>query len=230
MMMESWMISMEFSGKGGISTESGKLELLRQVAAGIAAQFGSSCEVVVHDLSRHPDHSIVAIVNGHVSGRKVGDGASTVVLEQMETNDPEPKDHLCYLTKTPDGKILKSSTVYIRNSKGKVSAILSINYDISKLLMVEDAVRELITTQEPQPAEPERIVNVNDLLEDLIEQSVALVGKPVALMNKEDKVKAIQFLNDTGAFLITKSGDKICKFFGISKYTLYSYIDESKSD
>lgn len=149
MIMGSWMISMEFSGKGGISTESGKLELLRQVAAGIAAQFGSSCEVVVHDLSRHPDHSIVAIVNGHVSGRKVGDGASAVVLEQMETNDPEPKDHLCYLTKTPDGKILKSSTVYIRNSKGKVSAILSINYDISKLLMVEDAVRELITTQEP---------------------------------------------------------------------------------
>ena len=30
-----------------------------------------------------------------------------------------PKDHLCYLTKTPDGKILKSSTVYIRDRKGK---------------------------------------------------------------------------------------------------------------
>ena len=206
MIMGSWMISMEFSGKGGISTESGKLELLRQVAAGIAAQFGSSCEVVVHDLSRHPDHSIVAIVNGHVSGRKVGDGASAVVLEQMETNDPEPKDHLCYLTKTPDGKILKSSTVYIRNSKGKVSAILSINYDISKLLMVEDAVR------------------------DLIEQSVALVGKPVALMNKDDKVKAIQFLNQNGAFLVTKSGDKIAKYFGISKYTLYSYIDTKQQE
>ena len=39
------MISMEFSGKGGISTESGKLELLRQVAAGIAAQFGSSWNI-----------------------------------------------------------------------------------------------------------------------------------------------------------------------------------------
>ena len=203
--------------------------MLRQVAAGIAAQFGSNCEVVVHDLSRHPDHSIVEIVNGHVTGRKVGDGASHVVIEQLQTNDPEPKDHLCYLTKTPDGKILKSSTVYIRNSKGKVSAIFSINYDISKLLMVESAVRDLISTgEETQQTEPEKIVNINDLLDDLIEQSVALVGKPVALMHKEDKVKAIQFLNETGAFLITKSGDKVCKYFGISKYTLYSYIDESK--
>ena len=139
--------------------------MLKQVAKGIAAQFGSSCEVVVHDLSRHPDHTIVAIENGHVSGRKVGDGASHVVIEQMETNDPEPKDHLCYLTKTPDGKILKSSTVYIRNGKGKVSGILAINYDISRLLMVESAVQELISVQESTQSEPEKIVNVNDLLE-----------------------------------------------------------------
>ncbi len=211
--------------KEELPTESGKLEMLRQVANGIAAQFGTNCEVVVHDLSRNPDHSIVHIVNGHVSGRKVGDGASNVVMEQLETNDPEPRDHLCYLMKTPDGKILKSSTVYIRNGKGKVSAILAINYDISKLMMVESAVRELISTPEPQQSEPEKIVNINDLLEDLIQQSVALVGKPVALMNKDDKVKAIQFLSQNGAFLVTKSGDKIAKYFGISKYTLYSYID-----
>ena len=70
--------------------------------------------------------------------------------------------------------------------------------------------------------------NVNDLLDHLIEESVALVGKPVALMNKDDKVTAIQFLNDSGAFLITKSGDKVANYFGISKYTLYSYIDVNK--
>ena len=47
-------------------------------------------------------------------------------------------------------------------------------------------------------------------------------------MNKEEKVKDIQFLNDAGAFLITKSGDKVAKYFGISKFTLYSYIDVNK--
>lgn len=200
------------------------------MASGIAAQFGDSCEVVVHDLSRHPDHSIVFIENGEISGRKVGDGASHVVMEQLQTNDPEPQDHLCYLTKTPDGKILKSSTVYIRNSKGKVSAIFSINYDISKLLMVEGALHDLLSVGDPQQSEPEKIVNINDLLDDLIQQSVALVGKPVALMNKDDKVKAIRFLNQNGAFLVTKSGDKVAKYFGISKYTLYSYIDTKQQE
>ena len=183
--------------------ESNRLEMLKQIADALAAQFGPNCEVVIHDLSaQNAEHPIVYIVNGHVTGRKVGDGASYVVVEQLTTNDPAPRDHLAYLTRTPDGKILKSSTVYIRNSKGKVSAILAINYDISKLLMVESAVHDLISTGEPQQA----------------------------LMNKEDKVRAIRFLNQNGAFLVTKSGDKIAKYFGISKYTLYSYIDTKQQE
>ena len=77
--------------------------------------------------------------------------------------------------------------------------------------------------------EPKKIThNVTDLLDTLIDQSVALVGKPVALMTKDDKVAAIQYLNDAGAFLITKSGDKVSSFFGISKFTLYSYMDANK--
>lgn len=209
--------------------EAAKLDSLRQIAKGIAAQFGSNCEVVVHDVSsRDPEHSIVAIENGHVTGRKVGDGASHVALEQVRNADAQPSDHYCYLMRTPDGKILKSSTMYIRDRRGKVVAILGINYDISALLLVESAVHELVSTGDDEPAEPEKIINVNDVLNELIEQSVALVGKPVALMNKDDKMRAIGFLNQSGAFLVTKSSDKVAKYFGISKYTLYSYIDKQE--
>ena len=206
------------------------LNELKRVAKGIAATFGSNCEVVIHDVTgKGTDSTIVAIENGHVTGRKVGDGASQVALEQHIHADWQPEDRLCYLTKTPDGKVLKSSTVYLRGKNGKVGAILGINYDISALLMVEGAVRELTDAHnDTGTSEPQKIVNVNDLLDELITQSVALVGKPVALMNKEDKMKAIGFLSQSGAFLVTKSGDKIAKYFGISKYTLYSYIDKQE--
>lgn len=184
--------------------------------------------MVVHDLSgKGSDSTIVAIENGHVTGRKVGDGASRVVLEQTRDAEAQPEDRLRYLTRTPDGKILKSSTMYIRGRNGRVTAILSINYDISALLMVESAVSEITRTADGD-REPQQIVNVNDMLDELIEKSVELVGKPAALMNKEDKMKAIGFLSQSGAFLITKSGDKIAKYFGISKYTLYSYIDKQE--
>ena len=118
-----------------------RLEMLKQIAQAMAAQFGNNCEVVIHDLTaKDPEKSIVYIVNGHVTGRRLGDGPSTVVMEQILRAPENPKDHLGYLTRTPDGKILKSSTVYIRDSRGRVNAILSINYDISSLLMIESAI------------------------------------------------------------------------------------------
>ncbi len=207
--------------------EKKRLDMLKQLADGIAAQFGEKCEVVIHDVNAM-NHSIVYIVNGHVSGRKVGDGGSRVVIEQAIQADAQPKDELCYLTRTPDGKILKSSSIYIRNARGVVTAIFSINYDVTNLIMLRQELDEALPSRDSKQMEPERILNVNDLLDDLIEQSAELVGKPVALMNKQDKIRAIQFLNQSGAFLVTKSGDKVAKYFGISKYTLYSYIDANK--
>ena len=48
------------------------LQFCFQLARGIAQQFGSNCEVVVHELdSNDVDHSIVAIENGQVSWRSV---------------------------------------------------------------------------------------------------------------------------------------------------------------
>ncbi len=209
------------------------LSFLKQIAKGLAVQFGENCEVAIHALAKESlDHSVVHIENGHVSNRMVGDGPSRVVLEALKQDEKlkNLEDHLGYLTKTSDGRILKSSTMYFRDDDEHVRYILSINFDITNLLFVENSLKALTTTEVPKgDAEPAKIAqNVNDLLDDLIEQSVTLVGKPVALMSKEDKIVAIQFLNDAGAFLITKSGDKVSKYFGISKYTLYSYIDINK--
>ena len=213
--------------RSGYMLKESELEALRRIAKGIAAQFGSNCEVVVHEISeRSTSNSIVAIENGHVTGRQLGDGPSQVVLEQLGKGDKCPEDHLCYLTRTPDGKLLKSTSVYIPSSDGKAGAVFGINFDISTLVMAEQALNSLTTTLSSEEETPARIThNVNDLLDDLIEQSDRLVGKPVALMTKEDKVRAIRFLDDHGALLITKSGDKIANHFGISKYTLYSYLD-----
>ena len=206
------------------------LDFYKRLAKALAMEFGDNCEVLVHDLTvGDPEHTIVAIENGHVSHRQTGDGPSQVALEAMQEKHPENlQDRSGYLLRTHDGRIVKSSTVYIRNEQGGVDGIFCVNYDITSLLMAQKAVGSLLTHQEEHRSAsiPQ---NVNELLDDLIEQSVERVGKPVALMTKDDKIAAIQFLNNAGAFLVTKSGDKISKFFGISKYTLYSYIDASKN-
>lgn len=208
-----------------------RLDLLKQMAHGIAVQFGPSCEVLIHDLTGGDlEHTVVHVENGAVTGRSVGDGPSHVVLDLMKAQESPREDHLAYLTRTPGGKILKSSTLYIRDGQGRPEAVFAINFDISALLTVENAVRDLTAPRDASAREPERITkNVADLLDDLLRESEELVGKPVALMDREDKIRAIRFLSDSGALLITKSGDKIAAHFGISKYTLYSYLDSEKS-
>jgi predicted transcriptional regulator YheO len=208
------------------------LDFYRRLASALAQQFGSNCEVVVHDLTgEDPDHTIAIIENGHVTHRKVGDGPSRIVLEALHAEHPEAlEDSAGYLMKTHDGRILKSSTVYIRNEHGGIDGVFSINYDITELLMAERAIDSILNHKVDRSV-PERIpISVNDLLDDLIEQAAAKIGKPVAMMTKDDKIRAIRFLNNAGAFLVTRSGDKVSKYFGISKYTLYSYIDAKTSD
>ena len=198
-----------------------KLDFLKQIGHGLAVQFGSSCEIVIHDLNQEDlTHSIVYIENGHVSNRQTGDGPSGIVLEALKSDPEKIQDKLSYLTKTDDGRILKSSTMYIRGEDNNIDNIFSLNYDITALLTVQSAVQPLIQTEaesrtdgseEPKSAPTTIPHNVTELLDQLIEQ-----------------VTVVQYLNNAGAFLITKSGDKVSSLLGISKFTLYSYMDAGK--
>ncbi len=201
------------------------------LAHGVALHYGKSCEVAVHDLTGEnaADSSIIYIENGEVTGRKVGDGASAVVLEELSQPGTERNDRIGYFTKTSDGKVLKSTTVYIRDERGKAIAIFSINHDITALSVAASALGEM--TAPSTASKPETITpHVEELLDELLWQSVERIGKPVQLMNKDDKTRAIRFLNSKGALLITKSGDKIAKYFGISKFTLYSYLTDENNE
>lgn len=216
---------------GRCAMDQSQKDFLERLAKGVAAQFGKNCEVVVHDLkSEDPNSTIIAIENGEVSGRTLGDGPSHVVLKALHTDPDKLQDRLAYLTKTEDGKVLRSSTIFIRDEKGVPEAVFSINYDTSLFMAMVDNLSDFLTlSDDPASKNPEEIShNVNDLLDELIEESVRIVGKPVSLMTREDKVRAIGFLNDNGAFLVTKAGQKVCTYFGISKYTLYNYLDEAK--
>lgn len=202
----------------------------QRLAHGLALQFGPNCEIVVHDLaSAELESSIVAIENGHVSGRKLGDGPSHVVLEALNSKD-ELTDREPYFTKTGDGKVLKSSTIFIRDDDDEVIGVLAINYDITLLKGFEQILWSFIGEEASKNINPEPITrNIGDLLDDLLAECERIVGRPAALMTKDERIRAIGYLDRRGAFLISKSSEKACEFFGISKYSFYSYLNEAKA-
>ncbi|MFV0352794.1 MAG: transcriptional regulator [Oscillospiraceae bacterium] len=201
-------------------------KFLKRLSKGISTLFGSNCEVTVHDLTKGYENTIIAIENGHVTNRHIGDGASEAVLEALKNNSTL-HDHYSYMARTKDGRVVKSTSIYVRDENNKVIGLFGINYDVTELMMAQRAIDSLLVIDKPENDSKNVTIttNVNDLLDQLIADADAYVGKPVAMMSKEDKTAAIHYLNDKGAFLVKKAGDKVARHYDISKYTLYNYMD-----
>ena len=48
------------------------------------------------------------------------------------------------------------------------------------------------------------------------------------LMNKEEKIRALDYLDQKGVFKITKTSLLLCDAMQIYKYTLYNYLEEAR--
>lgn len=196
---------------------------------GLTAIFGTNCEVVLHDLTESYESTVVMIENGHVTDRRVGDCGSNLGLEVLR-GTVRNGDKYGYFTNTRDGRVLRSSSVYVRDDEGKVIGCLCINFDVSNLMVADKTIRSLISSGEGEKEEEFFVNDVNQLLDALLQKAMEEVGKPVSYMTRDDRIRVVKYLDQKGAFLITKSGNRICQFLDISKFTLYSYLDEIHSE
>lgn len=212
-----------------VQTIQDEFAFLTILVKGLAAQFGENCEVALHDLTRPYDSTIVAIENGHITGRKVGDPGTNLGLELLRGDQMDDGHKFNYVTQTKDGRLLRSTSMYMKNSEGRTIGALCINLDITNLKLAEKALQGLTGSGLATDVRESFVTNVGDLLDALLQEAQEQVGKPVAAMTKEDKQTMIALLDRKGAFLIKKGGEKICTYLNISKYTLYNYLEETKS-
>jgi predicted transcriptional regulator YheO len=197
----------------------------------IAATIGRNCEVVLHDFSI-PDHSIIKIANGHVTNRQVGGPATDLVLPFLEDNTKAPEAICGYRNRTSQGTELKSTTVFIRNTKGKIIGALCINIDITPFMFAKTVIDDFamaspVDTGNGNPVTAERYeMNVDSLINDLLEKSINRIGKPVVHMNREDKLNVVRDLKQKGFFLIKASAKKLARRLSVSLPTVYKYLEE----
>jgi predicted transcriptional regulator YheO len=197
-------------------------QLLKQLMSLIASHFGDRCEVVLHDLSNEYNHTIIDIHNGHITGREIGGCGSNLGLEVLSGNVKDG-DRFNYVTTTSDGKILRSSSLYIKNNAGVVIGSLCINLDITESIQFEGFLHKY---NHFETGQKEFFAHdINSLLEFLIQQAQQIIGKAPREMNKDERLAFLSQLDSKGAFQIAKSSVRICKELDISKFTLYSDLD-----
>ena len=195
--------------------------VLTRMGDAIAKTFGDNCEVVVHDLNNELESTISYIKNGHVTNRKLGDGASALVLDVINHSEMNHEDELNYVIRDGE-KYIKCSSLFFKEND-TLRYIFAINFDITYLIKTQEAINQLVVHEDEEQFDAFP-VDVNDMLDRLILQSIDKVGKPINEMNYKEKSIAIKFLDECGAFLIKKAGDKVAEVFGISKYTIYNHM------
>ncbi len=201
------------------------LDLCSRLADGLAEAIGKSCEAVVHDFE-DPEHSIVAIANAHITGRKVGDTVDVLGLQLLR--NPPPGDLLNYRTETKSGRVLRSSSIFLRKDSGEIFGAICINYDISELIKLQQWLQNSVLPVTGDVHE-EFEHDVDSILDHLIRDAVRSTGKEIADLTREDKIAVITYLENKGAFLIRYSADRVAELLGISKYTIYNYLEEVKA-
>jgi len=196
----------------------------------LAEMFDPHLEVAVHDL-RYPEHSIIAIFNGHITGRNVGEGTSDLGYEKVSGKVPDKVVN--YKNESPDGKPLKSSSLTIRNYKGDIIGSLGLNFDISVFDQFSNVLSIFTNTEENTIIRGKEAFFYGNTKEDIhiaINHYKISNGLTNKVLSRKDKHDVIRFLirgghlNKRGAVAI------IGEALSVTRPTVYKYIKEIKSN
>lgn len=196
---------------------------------------GPYVEVVLHDLTQ-PEHSVVAIANGHISNRTLGSSIlsgpkddkafATAIKELSVRGDPVHSVVQTYPTVTASGQQLKSATVIFRDTAGDPFAALCLNADLSMFHLALAWLERLVDTKsEPVPVQ-EDAPEMDVLMRDIISDAVRAFGKPVSMMSKEEKLHAVKAMMQRGLFIVKGGVERAAKALGVTRFTVYNYLDE----
>ena len=197
------------------------LQFLKRLAEGISKTFGSSCETVIHDM-KNKEQSILYIYNNEVTKRNPGDRLNILGTPQDVNDFYNGVDLINCQGKTNEGNLIKSSTFHLKGKEYHYA--LGINFDYTHLSLAESALREL--TKVGESLETMMKESGEDKIQTIFNDCLQKVGKPVALMNKKDRLKLISLLQEQSAFSFQKSIIFISEKLNVSRFTIYNYLKE----
>ncbi|PJE97262.1 DNA-binding protein [Streptomyces carminius] len=200
---------------------------LAPVVDGIAATLGSFCEVVVHDF-RRPERSVAAIA-GSVTGRTVGGSMSEIGMGILARGD-EARDELNYVTRTRDGKLVKSSTMVLRDSTGTVFGALCVNLDITAVNQVHALIGGLAGVTTPAAVPTTTFGDdIGSVVDAVVDTYQLRENKPWSDLSRTERLDLFTRLHERGVFAVRRSVPQVAARLGISRASAYNYLAEVRA-
>lgn len=209
---------------------------------------GPDYEIVLQDLD--PEHqAIVAIANGHISGRQIGSPLTDASLQMLSTKAYETNEFLCnYRGITVNGHMLRSSTMFIKDEDGAPIGFLCINFDDSRFSELHDRLLHAIhpesfLTRPPAAScadipkmsgnsgQSESItenfsMDISSLMQKIFDDATMSLATPVDRLNQHERKDIIVQLQEQGLFQLKGAISFVARKFSCSTATIYRYLSE----
>ncbi len=218
----------------------------------LGVALGPDYEIVLQDLTSDlKEPAIVAIANGHISGREIGSPLTNAALQMLRSKMYEDKDYLAnYKGITESGHKLRSSTMFIKDESGEPVALLCINFDDSRYQELAKKLRTVIhpagfgenSLEFDKSVPDDTYVNPLDpfansitetfpmdipsLMQKIFDDSTIDLGTSANRLNQHERKDVMVKLNDQGLFQLKGAISFVAKKFGCSTATIYRYLSE----
>ena len=200
----------------------------------IAQFMGENTEVALLDLTDWTS-SVVAIHNGHISGRQVGSPVTETSLQALKAAAFDNAPYLVnYETVAKNGHPLKSSSYFIREGE-QIVGMLCVNIDYNDLITARNLLNTMVAS-EKIPFESDQSQGMGDTgnVQELVSRNFLKVmpegGGSIQGLSQNEKIAIVGKLSEMGTFMVKGAVSYVAQNLGVSVPTIYRYINLLKKD
>ena len=204
------------------------LERYFLVAEMISRCCGSGCEVLIYSYEDY-GKAIIKIINGHVSGRSLGDHITEFGLKRAKAAFENQEDITGpYLARNMGGALLKGITMVIRNEENRPIGAFCINIDLS--IPMERFVKEfLLSIDQSATADEILVPDLSEKVATVLAEEMDALSRVTGVSPSKKNRRLVTALEGRGVFDIKGSVELVAGTLGVTRHTIYKYLRELKN-
>ena len=194
--------------------------------------FDNNTEIILYSLD-NINSSIIAIHNGQLSGRKIGDPLSNFVISKLKDKGKEgPPYYLNHIGVSKENTQLRSSSFFILDKSGNPRGVLSISTDVTKYQRAAELLQQLAflpvleTNVTGIPDIDKYQATPRELILDIIYEVAHSKEIDPSRLNSEEKIEVVKRLNAENFFLMKGAVAQVASVIDASEPTIYRYLSK----
>lgn len=195
--------------------------------------FDTQTEIILYSLD-NIDSSIIAVHNGHISGKQIGDPLSGFAIAKLkDKGNDSPPYYLNQVSLTKEQLPLRSNSFFILDKSGNPRGMLTVNTDVSKFQKVADLLKELGKLPEYETTSNEHVdlEQLQSTPREIILKFVTEVTQTTNIdanrLTSKEKQEVVTLLNRENFFLMKGAVSQTASVLESSEATIYRYLSKT---